>query len=177
MPNTRAQATRTPCLMPRRHNPRPAIVAFAAVAYFGFVCAGCTEPGPRESACQNRFLVQTSPKKTYEATLYNYAKGGGSGFLGGTVSRPLYVNVRRRDQPFDPEKGQVFEMRHGYRVRFVWRDENHLLIEYPNDADVERNAPRIGDVYITYQPAPLPGGVSDAERASAQPQTARTTAP
>ena len=139
----------------------PGVVAFLC-------CAGCVGDGPPEPAYQNRFIAKASPKQTYIATFYNYSKGVGSGFLGATVTCPLYVNVRRRDTPFDPEQGQVFAMRHGYRVRFTWRDETHLLIEYPNDADVGQKAPRIGDVVLMYQPASPSGDVSDAECAAAQ---------
>ncbi|MBC7808496.1 MAG: hypothetical protein H7145_20370 [Akkermansiaceae bacterium] len=70
-----------------------------AMTAFGVLfacCAGCAGNDPPEPAYQNIFIAKTSPKRTHVATFYNYSKGGGSGFLGATVTRPLYVNVRRR---------------------------------------------------------------------------------
>jgi hypothetical protein len=73
----------------------------SGVALSFALLAGCGgEPQP---PYLNRFLVKASPKGTHEATFYNYGKGGGSGFLGATVTSAMYVNVRRRGEPFDQE--------------------------------------------------------------------------
>lgn len=102
----------------------------------------------------NKYLVKASPAGTYEATFYDYGKGGGSGFLGATVTTPAYVNVRRRNEPFDPEKGQVFAMSHGYRLRLTWQDEQHLRIDYPSTARVERTQAQSSAVSILFYPVP-----------------------
>lgn len=98
---------------------------------------------------QNKFLVVASPTGTYQATFYNYGKLGDGG---ATVSRPIFVNVRRHNHPFVPESGQVFIMRHGYQLRFVWEDEHRLRIEYPNGADVDKKEERWEDASIVYKP-------------------------
>jgi len=120
-----------------------------AVALSTALLAGCS----REPPHLNKFLVQSSPKGTYEATFYNYGKGG-SGFLAATVSSAMFVNVRRRDEPFDPERGQVFAMRQGYRLRLVWKDEQHLRIDYTSSAAVVKKQDRLGGVSITFKPVP-----------------------
>jgi hypothetical protein len=111
--------------------------------------AGCDDQA--QPPYLNKFLVEPSPRGTYEATFYNYGKGG-SGFLGATVSSAMYVNVRRRDEPFDPDKGQVFAMRHGYRLRLVWKDDEHLRVDYTSSAAVEKQQEKIGTVSIVFKP-------------------------
>ncbi len=125
----------------------------AVVALSTALLAGCGREPP-EPPYLNKFLVKSSPGGTYEATFYNYGKGGGSGFLGATVSSAEFVNVRRRDEPFDPERGQVFAMRQGYRLRLVWQDERHLRIVYTSSAAVEKKQDRLGAVSITFKPVP-----------------------
>lgn len=114
--------------------------------------AGC---GLEETvpAWQNKYLVRPSPGGTYEVTFYNFGKKS-SGFLGATVTTPKHVNVRRRSEPFHPEQGQVFAMRHGHRLRLTWKSERHLLIEYPDSAGVEKKVPRMGGIIVQFRSVP-----------------------
>ena len=124
----------------------------SGVALSFVLLAGCGgEPQP---PYLNRFLVKASPKGTHEATFYNYGKGGGRGFLGATVTSAMYVNVRRRGEPFDQEQRQIFAMRHGYRLRLVWQDEHRLRIDYPSSADISIKRPQSGVVSILFNPVP-----------------------
>ncbi len=120
------------------------------------VVTGCGSEPPlsAQPPYLNKFLVEVSPEGTHEATFYNYGKGG-SGFLGATVSDAMYVNVRRRGEPFDPEKGQVFSMRHAYRLRLVWKDDRHLRIDFnASKDDVELKREKSGEVSIVFRDVP-----------------------
>ena len=134
------------------------VAAVAAVPLAGAGCLWFLTLGPPEPAYLNRFLVRRSTGGTHEATFYNFGKGGESNYLGATVTRPLYVNVRPSNQPFDPERGQVLAMRRGYRVRLTWKAERHLHVEYPNGAAVENMVPRSGQARITFKRAAIPWG-------------------
>jgi len=118
-------------------------VVLASAFFWAFV-AGCDGETVKPSV--SKFAVQASPEGAYEATFYAYERGGDSGFLHGTVSSAAYVGVRRRDEPFAPEKGQVFAMRHGSRLRLTWKSERHLHIDYTSSAAVEMKQGKLGPV-------------------------------
>lgn len=130
------------------------IVACLLPAIILLPCAGCRHSGSPASPYLNKFLLRRSPSGAYEATFYNFGRGDASGFLGATVTHPMYVNVRPTRSPFDPERGQVFAMRHGYRLGLVWESERRLRVEYTSSARVEFTVSRQEGVFVVFKPVP-----------------------
>ena len=89
-----------------------------------------------------------SPSGSYIASFYVIAGGGAAGYV------LLRVNVRKGTEPFKPYKGDIFEMRHAYEAGLTWPDDQHLVIVYPNVADIYKKEPKAGDISISYTPKP-----------------------
>lgn len=90
----------------------------------------------------------TSPDGRYTATFYTVSGGGAAGYV------VEYVSLRERGKAFRAHEGKVFEMGHAYEIDLSWKESRHLVVEYPDRADVHRAADNLGSVLITYVSKP-----------------------
>jgi len=87
----------------------------------------------------NILSTSRSPDNEYIATFYNVSGGGGAGYA------YMLVNLRRKDKPFNPKEGVIFQMTGAYQVTLRWDDNEHLTIRHSKPAAVYVQAQEWGN--------------------------------
>lgn len=93
--------------------------------------------------------TSSSPNKSHLATVYVVSAGGAAGYA------YRLVNIRGSSDPFDPEKGIVFQMTGAGELDVMWEDDEHLTVKHPKSANVYTQAMAWGSerkVQISYVP-------------------------
>lgn len=71
----------------------------------------------------------TSSNQQHVATTYTDMGGGAAGWC------YHEVNVRKNDEPFDSQKGDVFYTGCNSEIDLIWKDDGNLLITYSSDGE------------------------------------------
>lgn len=75
-------------------------------------------------------VTSASPDQEYVATVYTVSGGGAAGYI------YRLVNLRRHGEPFDPEKGIIFQATRTQNITVTWRGGESLTISYSKPGSV-----------------------------------------
>ena len=111
---------------------------FAIVIFASFASSGCRT----DVSLQQEVW---SPDSTRVARFWQLAGGGAAGFVNG------YVEVRPRDEPFQPFTKEYAFVNGGHEVSLIWRGNDHLHIKFPAWHYAGRRCPSVRGVVFTYE--------------------------
>jgi hypothetical protein len=121
-------------------------VLLAAVPYL--LAASLARPSSTDQPDIRVVAEKPAPDGRHVALFSITSGGGAAGYV------IMNVSVRDRSQPFRAGQNHVFDMRHAYEVDLTWRDNTHLVVEYPDVAMVLQADTHIGPITVSYVPRP-----------------------
>lgn len=103
------------------------------------IVISCTSSNARKDEDIAIVTSKNSPSKDYIATVYIASGGGAAGYV------YRLVNIRNRSEPFNSEKGIVFQMAGATELNIDWKDNHHFIIEYAKGASIYTQEKTWGD--------------------------------